>query len=402
MNTRRDFAKILTASTLGLTFNSYASKPTPKVKNVIYIYMNGGMSHIDTFDPKSNAEVKGATEIIDTKVDGIKFGHNLPLMAERAENFAVINSMTSQTGAHSEGKYLHHTSYRKVGSIIHPSLGAWSNHLLTNDNSLPNNVLINPDPSHPLNGFLPARTSPLPITDPFKAKSAFDLKYDDRLLNNRLDALDLLNSKFKPNDAATSYRDFYAEAFNILDSEDLDVFDISQESKETSEKYGSTRFGQSLLLARRLVEKGVNFIEVMHGGWDTHTENFDRLANKLPEVDKGIAALIDDLKAKGLYEDTMIVVATEFGRTPKINVNTGRDHYPRAFSCMLAGGKIDGKAIGKTDDKAMAVEESPYQVADLNATIADAMGLDINQTLFSPSARPFKVAHNGKVIPNVF
>ena len=122
MNTRRDFAKTLAASTLGLTFNSYASKPTPKVKNVIYIYMNGGMSHIDTFDPKSDAEVKGATEIIDTKVDGIKFGHNLPLMAERAENFAVINSMTSQTGT-SQGKYLHHTSYRKVGNIIYPSLG---------------------------------------------------------------------------------------------------------------------------------------------------------------------------------------------------------------------------------------------------------------------------------------
>lgn len=403
---RRDFAKLIASSTLGVSFlpdNLFSQAKEQKVKHVIYIYMSGGMTHLDTFDPKEDKEVQGPTEIINTNVDGIRFGQHLTGLAKKADSIAVLNSLTSLTGAHAQGKYLQHTSYRKIGSIVHPSLGSWAARLLPKEGSLPNNVLINPESDHPLGGYLPPFTSPLPITNPANAKDIFALKYDKGLLDKRLAALETLNSNFSSKTKETkAYRDFYGEAFKVLNSDDTKVFDISQESKETSEKYGNNRFGQSLLLARRLVESGITFVEVTNGGWDTHTQNFDRLATKLPEVDKGISTLIEDLKQRGLYEDTLIVVATEFGRTPKINVNVGRDHHPRAFSGMMASGKINGKKIGKTDDKGIAVEDKPIQIADFNATIADALGLDIHQTLFSPTKRPFKVTNEGEIIKEVF
>jgi uncharacterized protein (DUF1501 family) len=183
-------------------------------------------------------------------------------------------------------------------------------------------------------------------------------------------------------------------------SEDLKAFDISQESGATRARYGDTNFGQGCLLARRLVEHNVRFVEVSGpGSWDTHIDNFDAVQSLAATLDQGLSALLEDLSDRGLLERTVVVLATEFGRTPQINVNNGRDHYPKAFSGLIAGGPIKGgQAYGQTNETGGDVAENPVSIPDFNATIAKAVGLDVDKVLHSPSGRPFQVAHDGKPI----
>jgi uncharacterized protein (DUF1501 family) len=189
----------------------------------------------------------------------------------------------------------------------------------------------------------------------------------------------------------------------MMKSEDLKAFDLTQESDELRKAYGKDSFGQGCLLARRLVERGVRFVEVSLGGWDTHTANFVRVPELCDTLDRAMAALIADLSARGLLDETLIVLTSEFGRTPTINQNVGRDHYPKAFSAVLAGGGVKGGyTYGKTDKEGREVEENKVLIPDLNATIAYALGLPLNQVVYSPSKRPFVVADKGQPIMDVF
>ena len=392
---------------------------TPKVNNkvggkakaVIYLYMNGGMSHLDTFDTKPGAETQGPVESIKTSADGVMISEFFPSLAKQMHNVAVVNSMNSTQGSHGHGRYYMHTSYPLRGTIQHPDLGAWSSRMLERSNrALPTNVKIGGSSSGLGAGYFESKHAALPIGDP-EAGLQYSQLYkgvtEDRFAA-RLKKLNKMNTAFTKKfdiKQARAYASMYDEAVSLMKSKDLEVFDLTQEKDEVRDRYGRGKFGQGCLLARRLVENGVKFIEVDDGGWDSHGNNFEQVESKGAVLDKALAALLADLEASGLLESTLVVVATEFGRTPKIFAEreNGRNHYPQAFTCLLAGGGIKGGIkYGKTDKEGREIVENKVSVTDFNATIATCMGLSLTKKVVSPSGRPFTVADDGNVVADLF
>ena len=387
-----------------------ATKKGGKAKAVIYLYMSGGMSHLDTFDTKPGAETQGPVESIKTSADGVMISEYFPEMAKQMHNVAVVNSMNSTQGAHAQGRYYMHTSYFQRGTIRHPDMGAWSSRMRKKSNpNLPGNVKIGGGSSGLGAGYFESEHAALPIGDPEAGLQYSQLSRgvtQDRFAS-RLKKLNNMNAGFIQKfdiKQARAYASMYDEAVALMKSEDLAVFDLTQEKEEVRDRYGRGRFGQGCLLARRLVENGVRFIEVSDGGWDTHGNNFERVQEKGAVLDQALAALLADLEASGLLESTLVVLATEFGRTPKIQTDrdNGRNHYPQAFSCLLAGGGIKGGIkYGKTDDEGRKVVENKVSVTDFNATIATCMGISLTKKVVSPSGRPFTVADDGTVISDL-
>lgn len=379
-------------------------------KSVIYLYMSGGMSHIDTFDTKPGADNQGPIESIKTNADGVLISQHFPQLAKHMDKVAVINSLQSTQGAHAQGRYFMHTSYPMRGTIKHPSIGAWLNRMAGKTNpTLPAHVGVGLGANMASAGFFESKYSPLPIGSP--ASGLQDSKrhsgVDEETFRRRLDRLEEMNRAFKSEfnyRKVRGYEDMYHEALDLMQSEDLAAFNINKESAELKAAYGNNQFGQGCLLARRLVEHNVRFVEVVSGGWDTHTNNFERMEDACPVVDRAIATLLADLEARGLLEETLVVLATEFGRSPEIvNNGNGRNHYPKAFSGLLAGGGIvGGRKYGKTDRRGAEVVENPVSVPDFNATIAYALGLPLDFIVHSPSGRPFQVAHKGKPVRALF
>lgn len=383
-----------------------------KAKHVIYLFMAGGMSHLDTFDPKPRRkEVMGPTETIDTKADGIQLGHYLPKTAAVADKLCIINSLNSTQGAHEQGTYTMHTSYDMRGTIKHPSLGSWVVKLGGRLHpELPGFVAVNSSPEYTGGGFFGAKYSAAPIGNPEQglqdSKRPAEVSDDD--FARRLSLADRLNRKFHdryPNPDVRAYEELYREAISLMNSEDLKAFNITEESQQTRDLYGSGNFAQGCLLARRLVEHGVRFVEVQLGGWDTHYDNFTGVEGRCQQFDQAYAALITDLHQRGKLQDTLVVLATEFGRTPRIVAEhgDGRDHHPGAFSCVLAGGGVKGGIKhGESDATATKVRNDLVTVQDFNATIAHALGLPHELVLMSPTKRPFKIADRGKPITSIF
>lgn len=406
MNTfnRRDFILNLASAGLGVTVlpNIYAAPLPQKAEHIIYLFMNGGMSHLDTFDPKTNAEVKGKFNSINTKGDYLISQH-LPKLAKHGDKMAVIRSMMVTTGDHAGAQYIQRTSFKKIGTVVHPNLGAWMCNLKDDQKlkAIPENVLISGPADHPGAGWMPKKYSPIPVADPMRGLDNTVLKNKDEF-SKRIEILNKLerNAQKNINPAVKSYSEFYDQTVRLLNSKDLEIFDLSKEDAAVREKYGNNRFGQGCCLAKRLIEKGgCKFIEVSDGGWDTHVNNFDALENKLEVLDTALNALIEDLQSSGLLKKTLIVIATDFGRTPNININDGRDHHPGAFCGVLIGAGIKGgQAYGKSDDKGMKAIENVVSPQDFNATIAAAAGLPTEEILISPEGRPFKLADKGKPI----
>ncbi|MFT5465499.1 MAG: hypothetical protein ACI8UO_000594 [Verrucomicrobiales bacterium] len=418
---RRDFTARVAAATLGVGLApasnmfaagedaSAAKNPNVKAKNVIYLYMAGGMSHLDTFDVKPGSESMGSIGTAQSKVDGYQTGEYLKRTGQVMDRFAVINSMNSTAGAHEQGNYFMHTSYSLRGTIRHPGMGAWLMKFNGKGNErLPGNVVIGNGSRHPGAGFFEAKLSPLMVTNPENG-----LPNSERLdsvtettFNRRLKMANDLDKWFHEayqQRNVRAYGDLYDEALKLMKSEDLKAFDLSDEPAAARERYGDDSFGQGCLLARRLVEHDVRFVEVSLGRWDTHVNNFVEVPERCDILDRALSALIKDLDSSGLLEETLVVLATEFGRTPAVNVNEGRDHYPRAFTTLLAGGGIKGGTIyGKTDAAGAEVIENKVTIPDFNATIAYALGLPLDHVLYSPSKRPFTVAHKGKPITSLF
>lgn len=390
--------------------NTSPLKQVPTARNVIYLYMKGGMSHLDTWDPKpDNAEVMGLTKVINTNVDGIRLAENLPLLARQADKLAIIRSMTSNQGAHEQGDYFQHTSYTMRSSIKHPSMGAWLEKFQGRGNpTLPGSVMIGNDSRHPGAGFFEAKFAPLMINDPESGISNVrpNSWFTEERMMNRLSVAKNLDAKFAENynlKSVRAYSDMYDDAVKMMKSEELKAFDLDAEDAKLREKYGRDRFGQGCLLARRLVEHGVRHVEVSFGSWDTHNANFTRVPELTDELDSALSTLLQDLESRGMLAETLVVLATEFGRTPEINQNDGRDHHPAGFSCVLAGGGVrGGQVYGSTDEKGDKVTENPIGVPDLNATVGYALGLPLDQVLYSPSKRPFTVADKGKPLANLF
>ncbi|MEK7953893.1 DUF1501 domain-containing protein [Luteolibacter soli] len=383
-----------------------------KAKAVIYLYMSGGMSHIDTFDPKpKKKEVMGPMEAIPTKASDIFVGKNLPKTAEVMDKVCVINSMTSRQGAHEQGTYIMHTSYEMRGTVKHPSLGAWVMKLGGRTNpEIPGFVAIDSSADTSGGGFFGAKFAAAPIGSPTEglqdSKKPGEVSKED--FERRLSLADRLNKQFHgkyQNADVKSYEELYQEAIKLMNSKDLKAFNINDESASVRSTYGDGRFAQGCMLARRLVEHGVKFVEVQLGGWDTHFDNFAAVEGRCKEFDQAYAGLLKDLESKGMLKDTLVVVATEFGRTPTIKTEhqNGRDHHPAAFTCLLAGGGVKGGyKHGETDPKGERVKDKPVMVQDFNATIANAMGLPHDLVVMSPSGRPFKFADKGVPVADVF
>lgn len=418
--TRRQFVSRIALSALGVgalpAFEALAAQESgiplrPAVaRNVIYLYMGGGMTHLDTFDLKPGAATQGPTQALKTTGDGVLVSGHMPNLARHMDKVAVINSMNSTQGAHAQGTYFMHTSYTLRGTIKHPSMGAWLNLMAGKANPmLPGHVTIGGGAYGPSSGFLESKYAPLPLGDPEAGlqDSRRSAGLTPEQFNRRLDRAEEMNRAFaEKHDQkdVRAYADIYDEAVRLMDSKDIQAFDLRKEPDAMRSAYGASAFGHGCLLARRLVEHGVRFVEVNYGGWDTHNQNFDAMSEKLPVLDQGLAALLGDLDSRGLLGETLVVLATEFGRTPEIvEERMGRNHYPKAFSCLLAGGGIKGgRTYGKTDPTGREVVENKVTVPDFNATIAYALGLPLEHRVISPSGRPFTVADKGKPVTALF
>lgn len=379
-------------------------------RNVIYLFMRGGMSHLDTLDPKPGAKTQGPVQAIDTSADGVRLSEYFPHLARQMHRASVVCSLQSTQGAHEQAQYLMRTSYSLRGTIQHPSLGAWVNRMAGRINpTLPGHVVIGGGNDMPSAGFLPPQYLPLPVGDAEAGlrNSQRANGVSEETLARRLAKLQTMNEAFEKEHGqrkVKAYSEVYGAAVRLMRSSDLVAFDTGLEPEAMRAAYGDDDFGQGCLLARRLVEHGVRYVEVVSNGWDTHNQNFDTLSEKCPALDRGLAALLADLDARGLLSETLVVLATEFGRSPDITRdNNGRNHYPKAFSALLAGGGIKGGVRwGKTDAEGRDVVEGAVSVPDLNATIAHALGLPRAHVLTSPAGRPFTVADKGQPILELF
>lgn len=378
------------------------ASPRGKAQKIIYLMMTGAQSQLDTWDPKPKSKYQGETKAIQTKISGVQLGEHFTNLAGLANKLAIVRSLNTTTADHQQARYLLETSYKMIATTKHPGLGSWVQKQMGRiHKQLPPVVHVGDGQGA---GYLGAAFAPVPIGDPAKGlqntKSPDYLK--DAMFDKRMKLSESFDAGFRAkakNAKVNGYDDLYREAISLLRSQDLKAFDIGQESQEIKDAYGTTRFGQGCLLARRLVENDVRYVQVTFGSWDHHNEIFDTLPKLATELDKVVSTLINDLQKRGLLDSTLIVLCTEFGRTPRISSTTGRDHHPAAFSAMLCGGGIKGGQVyGKTDDDAFYVEDDGIQPGDLNATIAKALNIPFDKEIYSPDGRPFTLSNGGKAV----
>jgi hypothetical protein len=378
-----------------------------KAKKVIFLWMNGGMTHIDTWDPKTG-DTKGPTDPIKGKGQVDFLGGTMENMAKVSDKITIVRSMSSKTGVHEAGTYIMKTGYEPRGTIVHPCMGSWASNFLGRIKgvTLPDSVVVNSGSSYPGSGFFPPALSPVPISNPETGLQNIRPSTDDGQFQKRLSLMNEFDSSFRKkfqSEDVKAYTEFYDETMKLMKSEDLKAFDLSNEPAATREKYGRNSFGQGALLARRLVQAGVRYVEVQFGGWDMHNNIDTALNGTGATMDKVFAALIEDLAATGLLESTMVVMGSEFGRTPDVNENEGRDHYPLAYSTVFAGGGVKGGyTYGATDKDGRRVADKQVSPSDFQATIGHAMGLPVDEVVMSPSNRPFTVGDKGAPVLDIF
>ncbi len=373
-----------------------------KAKSVIFLFMNGAMSHLDTLDPKAGTTSQGETLSVSSRQPGVSLSAKLPKLAYLMNGITLVRSMTTETGAHEQGTYIMRTSYQPLNSIRHPGLGAWAGHLLKKSNrNLPGNVLIGSATGHPAAGFLPASLAPVPVTNAAvgleNTQSPSYLSAEQ--FRQRMALARQFDAKFKgqyKSQLIEAYDQTYREAVQLMGSSELKAFDISQESAEVRELYGHNRLGQGCLLARRLVESGVRFVEIDYGTWDHHSDIYKHLPDMTTELDNALGGLLRDLANKQMLGEVLVVLSTEFGRSPQINENAGRDHHPAVFSSLLCGAGIQGGGVyGQSDKLGHAVDQDAVTHQDMNATIATALGLPLEQEFIAPNGRPFRICDDG-------
>ncbi len=367
--------------------------------HVIYLYMRGGMSHIDTFDTKPDAPAgyQGPVRTISTKADGLRFSGYFPKLADHAPKMAIIRSMGHTQGAHEPGMHKVLTGFEVSNSMRYPALGSWVARQVTQGYStLPPYVRLAGLAGHPGSGFMDARYAPVPVLDASKGLEHTRLQNGDSMTNlrKRSDLAQVLNADFLnryPMAEVKAHAEVYADAIKLMSSKDLDAFDLTQEKERTVQDYGADEFGRGVLLARRLIERGTKFVEIELGGWDTHTNNFAEVEARAMRVDGAVSTLLADLEARGLLQSTLVVLTTEFGRSPKIN-GSGRDHHPIAFSSFIAGGGVKGgQAYGTTDETGSRVIENPVTVLDFHATIGALLGVPPKEIVSAGNGGDFNI-----------
>jgi uncharacterized protein (DUF1501 family) len=397
------FFGALVARALGSREALAADAPPARARACILLWLNGGPSHVDTFDPKPGRPGGGPFKAIQARAPGMMLSEHLPRLADRGDRIAVVRSMSSKEGNHARAQYFVHTGYAPNPTVVHPSLGAWAGARLSDPSAeLPAFVSIG-GPSFGA-GFLGVQNGPFviqkagaPPADVAPAPGVDAARFERR--RAMLDAMEERFARATGDSKVEGRRQVYAKALRLMNAPKLDAFDLSAEGEATRKAYGDTDFGRGCLVARRLVERGVKFVEVVLDGWDTHRDGFERSKALMGALDPAFAALIDDLSARRLLASTLVACMGEFGRTPRINGNDGRDHWPQAWSAVLAGGGVRGGVVhGATDADGAAVAGTPTGVPDLLATVSTQLGLDPSHTETTPAGRPISVTDGGRPI----
>jgi uncharacterized protein (DUF1501 family) len=376
----------------------------------ILLFMRGGPSQFETFDPKPGHANGGPTQAIDTSVSGIRIAEPWTNTARQMQHIALVRSMTNREGEHQRATYQLHTGYIPAGGIKHPSIGAIvASEIGPEDFDLPHFVSIGGFGGGAIgSGFLGARYAPFAVANPTRMPANVTLPpgIAGNRYNRRIDLLRDLEQDFADAGGKLRVQDHqavYQSARQMVLSPRLQAFDLSQETDATRNRYTRSNFGQGCLLARRLVEAGVTFVEVEFGNWDTHDDNFNRTKTLSETVDPGFAALVGDLADRGRLDRTLVVWMGEFGRTPRINARTGRDHYPRAFSVALAGGGIrGGRVIGGTSADGLDPRDRPVTVPDLFCTFCHALGINPRKENIGTGNRPVKIVDGGAPVQELF
>ena len=412
---RREMLRSGVATGLGLVssgwfraFAADAAAHPERARSCIMLWLNGGPSTIDLWDLKPGHDNGGPFKAIETAVPGLRISEHLPKVARLAEDVAIVRSMSTKEGDHTRASHLARTGNIPQGAIQFPGLGALVAKELRNEESdLPGYVSIAPPGGQAealgySSGFLGPRFTPLmvgsdngPIEDLAVPDLTRPLDISERAFAERLRLIDLVDRDFRGSHQGAvlaAQREAAAQALRVMRPESARAFQLEEESSRLRGAYGKSAFGQGCLMARRLVERGVPFVEVTLGGWDTHNDNFAAVATLSRTLDAGLGTLLSDLKQRGLLETTLVVCMGEFGRTPRINGRNGRDHWPGAWSLLVAGGGLKtGRGIGHTSADGSSVESQPANIPDVLATLCQALGIDHLKQNDSNVGRPIRI-----------
>jgi hypothetical protein len=388
-------------------------------KSIIILWMGGGPATIDIWDLKPGRPTGGEFRPIPTRVSGIQISEHMPRVAEQMQHLSIIRSLTTTEGDHMRGRQLMHTAFTPNPAVQHPSLGSIAAYQIPRlpgyqEISLPNYVSVGGGEGP---GFLGMNYAPFNVQNPgtppenirpsqmlggtdveqmerTRRRQRLFYTLEDHFLEGRAPHLADAKERAKFADPSKAHSEIYHKGFSLVASKEGKVFDFRGESPRLQEAYGNSNFGKACLLARRLVETGVSAVEVNLGGWDTHGQNFQALSSRLlPTLDRAMAALVGDLVDRGLWRNTVLVWMGEFGRTPRINQNAGRDHWARCWSVVVGGGAIRGGLVhGSTDEDGTAVRDNPVRVGDLFATLYRGLGIDPNTQIRDPIGRPFSIS----------
>jgi len=408
---RRTFMGAAAAGTfLGMNIKSLIARAgedhKPSAEHVILFWNSGGMSHIDTWDPKPGRPVAGEFTPIKTDVSGLQISEIFPEVAKRMKHIALVRSVGGKNGDHGRATYQLQTSYNPSPNLNHPGIGSVVAHERTAMGDLPAYITVSG--LAPKAGYLGQKCEAYFVGRPGEKDPylAFPAAIGEARGNKRLEILDRVNKRQALNigsDETASTQQSVTDAVRLMRSPALEAFEVRKENPDTIERYGDSEFGRAALLSRRLVEKGVRFVQVNRGGFDVHANAFPAMRNHGDAMDPALAALIDDLAQNGMLKKTLIVMMSEFGRTPKINVTEGRDHHPGVFTVMFAGGGVrGGQAIGTSDQDGMFPKDRPVAVPDVHASICHALGINPMKEVMTPLQRPLKLVDNGKPITELF
>lgn len=372
-------------------------------KACIMLWMGGGPSSMDIWDLKPGTPTGGPFKQISTTADGVAICEHMPLMAEQMKHMSIVRSMSTREADHMRGRYYMHTGYVPNPNVEHPSYGAVIAHELAGQVpglEIPPFVSVGGGSVGP--GFLGMSWAPFVVDSNGNVRN-LDMGIDPSRLGQRLEMLASIENNFigqKRGGAAEDHSKMISKTVKLMTSDQMSAFKVANEPKDMQDKYGATGFAKGCLMARRLVEAGVPFVEVDLGGWDNHANIFPTLQNqKLPELDKAMSALISDLEDRGMLDDTVVMWMGEFGRTPNINGGAGRDHWARSWSVVVGGaGFKRGLAVGETSSDGKEIVTEPYTSQDLMASVLHALGISLETTFTAKNGRPMKIANAGRVI----
>ena len=376
-------------------------------KAAILLWMGGGPSTIDLWDLKPGAPTGGPFKQIGTSADGVAICEHLPLMAQQMHHMAIVRSMSTREADHMRGRYYMHTGYVPNPNVEHPGYGSViANRLAEQVPDLEIPPFVSGGGGSVGPGFLGMTWAPFVVESNGNVRN-LDMGIDPARLDQRLQMLATIEDRFigeKRGGSAEEHRKVVEKTVRLMNSTQMEAFKVMKEPKEVQERYGSNGFGRGCLLARRLVESGVPFVEVDLGGWDNHADIFRTLSeNKLPMLDQAMSALVADLADRGMLDDTVVMWMGEFGRTPSINGGGGRDHWARSWSVVVGGGGFQrGVVVGETNSDGKEVVSEPYTSQDLMASVLKSLGVSLETTFTAKNGRPMKIANSGKVIKELF